>query len=219
MKRLAVSFCILFFLPSTLFAQSELVDTELWTGIAAKMKLNKKFKIELEEQFRFKDTVQTYKSSFTELSLRYKINKRFSLKTSYRYSVRTGYRQRNRNRMSLFVYYYWDKKKFPISIQLRTGFQNDIEVFNGQLITFSRNQIKLKYKSFKNSKPFISYESFYRFNDKNEFRGNRFTVGISWDFTKAIALTGFYRLEQEINVKGPERQHIGGIMFTYSFKY
>lgn len=219
MKRLAVSLCILFFIPSTLLAQSELVDTELWTGIAAKMKLNKKFKIDLEQQFRFKDTVQTFKSSFTELSLRYKINKRFSLKTGYRYSVRMGYRQRNRNRMSLFVYYNWDKKKFPISLQLRAGFQNDIEVYNGQLITNSRNRIKLKYKSLKDSKPFMAYESFYRFNSKNEFRGNRFTAGLSWDLTKSAELTGFYRVEQEINVKEPERQHIGGIMFTYSFKY
>lgn len=204
---------------SNLSAQDDLVDTELWTGISARMKLNNKIKIELEEQFRFKDTVKTFKSSLTELGIRYKINKKFSLKANYRHTYRTGYRQRNRNRLSLFLYYDWDKKKFPLSIQLRTGIQNDIEVYNGQLLTYSRARLKLKYKDLKDSKPFIAYESFYRFNDKNEFRTHRFTTGMSWDLTDNFELTGFYRVEKEINVDEPERQHVMGLMFSYSFKY
>lgn len=219
MKNFIITLLFCFSISPGLFAQDELVDIELWTGFAAKMKINKRLKIELEEQFRFKDTAKTFKSSFTELSARYKINKQFSLKSSYRYSIRNGYRQRNRNRMSLFVYYNWDKKNFPLSFQYRMGFQNDIEAYNGQLITYTRNRIKIKYKSLKDSEPFISYESFYRFNSKNEFRGNRFTTGLAWKLTKAIELTAFYRVEQEINVKQPERQHIGGLMLSYTFKY
>lgn len=217
MKKFFASICLIFSFIGSSFGQNELVDTELWTGIAVKMKLNKKWKIELEEQFRFRDTLKTFKSSFTELSGRYRFNKRFSLKGSYRYSVRNGERQRNRSRISLFGYYQWDKKKYPISIQLRLGIQNDFEEYNGQLLTYTRSRIKITYKSLDLLEPFISYESFYRFNSKNEFRTNRFTGGASYEINKRWDLGGFYRVEQEINVDEPERQHIGGIMFTYSF--
>ena len=219
MKKVSVFILLFIALGLKLQAQSDLVDTELWTGISAKMKLNKKVKIELEEQFRFKDSVQTFKSSLTEFGIRYKFNKKFSLKVNYRHSYRAGYRQRNRNRFSLFLYYDWDKKKFPVSVQLRSGIQNDFEVYNGQLLTYTRGRIKVKYKDLKDSKPFVAYESFYRFNAKNEFRTHRFTAGLGWDLTENLELTGFYRVEQEINVDEPERQHVVGFMFSYSFKY
>lgn len=218
MKRFLATLIILF-IATPLFSQNELVDTELWSGLAVKMKVNKKWKIELEEQIRFKDSIKTLKSSFTELSARYKINKQFSLKAGYRYSIRYGYRQRNRNRMALFLYYNFERDELPISIQIRSGFQNDIEDYNGQLLSYSRNRIKVNYNPFKDVESFFSYESFYRFNSKNEFRTNRFTGGLSLEINKALDLTGFYRVEQEINVDEPERQHIIGLMLTYSFKY
>lgn len=219
MKKIRLFLIVLLFISfSTAQAQDDLVDTEFWTGATAKMKVNKKLKVELEQQLRLRDTASTLKSTFSELSLRWTLNKYFKLKGSYRYTVRYGEWQRNRNRISAFLYFKYEDKKIPISFQYRLGFQNDSEVWTGQLITFARNRVKFKYTGHEWITPFLAYESFYRFNNRNEFRTDRYTGGISWQFTKQIEVNGFYRLEKEKNVDEPETQHIGGLMLIYNFK-
>jgi hypothetical protein len=191
-------------------------NIELWTGGTYKLKVNKKIKVELEQQFRFNDTLSSFKSTFSEVSLRYTLNKYFKLKGSYRFTARNM--ERNRNRITLHLYYKWSKKKFPLAVQLRTGFQNDSEVWTDQQITFYRNRIKLEYIDFKKVTPFIAFESFYRFNYRNEFRVNRYTAGLGWDINKRWSTNAFYRIDDEVNVKQPERQNIIGLMFIYSMK-
>lgn len=216
---LRVSFLLLLFSGSTvLFAQDgeEGTDTELWAGATLKVKVHKDLKVELEQQFRFDDGISAFDNAFSELSLRYNLNKYFKLKGSFRYSARNM--DRNRKRYSLYLYYNWDKKKFPVSFQYRAGFQNDTEVWTDQQITFARNRIKLEYKNFKSITPFIAYEAFYRFNYRNEFRTSRYTGGLSWDIHPNLSTNIFYRIEQEINVKRPERQNIIGLMFIYNLK-
>ena len=59
---------------------------------------------------------------------------------------------------------------------------------------------------------------FFRLNGKNEFRVSRLTVGLDWKITKKIEVTTFYRLQDDIFIKAPERQHILGMMLTYKLK-
>ena len=59
---------------------------------------------------------------------------------------------------------------------------------------------------------------FFRLNAKNEFRVSRLTVGLDWKITKKIKVTTFYRLQDDIFVKSPERQHVLGMMLSYKFK-
>ena len=199
-------------------AQNEVSDSdlELWTGGVYALNINKKWKVELEQQFRFNDTISKFKSTFSEISARYRLNKHFKLKGSYRYSIRNE--ERNRKRITLHLYYSWSKKKFPLAIQLRSGLQNDDEVWTNQQITYARNRIKLEFVDFKNFTPYLGYESFYRFNYRNEFRVNRYTIGLKWEFNKKLEGNFFYRIDDEINVKFPQRQNIIGIMMVYSMK-
>lgn len=192
------------------------LTNELWTGVTAKMKIKKDWRLDLEQQFRFRDTLSTQKSNFTELSLNYRFNKRFKLKANYRHTRRID--QRNRNRVALSLYYNWKPKKTDLSVQYRFSFQNDYEVWTEQQITLARNRILLDYNLSKLVDPFFGYESFYRFNYRYEFRTNRFTFGLDWRLNKDMDLKTFYRIEQEINVKVPERQNVFGLMLIYSFK-
>lgn len=233
MKLFKYAIVVAVFCQSTiLLGQGELEDTEFWSGFAAKAKVNKKLKIELEEQIRFNDTISNLKSSFTELSFRYNLGHAFKLKGSYRHTVRYGEWQRNRNRISVFLYYKWKKKNFPVAAQFRLGVQNDKVVYNSQFISYARGRIKLESELTKRLTPFISYESFYRMyvvtefrttsntggDFKAEFRTNRYTAGLAYKIDKRFALSAFYRREIEINVKNPETQTIGGLMLTYNFK-
>lgn len=213
--RTGFIFIICWFIGTTLFAQ-EIIDTELWTGATFELQLNEKFRAEIEQQVRFNDTLSSYKSTFTEPGIRYKLNKHISFKVKYRYTVRPD--DDNRSRISFSGYYRWSKKKFPLSFQYRLKFQDTKEQNTGKKFTFLRNKFTIQYNLSKKADPFLAYEHFYKFNKKNEPRAWRFTAGFDWKLIKSLELSTFYRYEEEMNVKKPEAQHIIGIMFTYETK-
>ena len=213
--RILISIVILCSLSTMLSAQIT-TDTELWTGGTFKLRLNKNFRIDIEEQLRFNDTISSRKSSFTEFGLKYRINKRWALKGNYRYVVRPT--NNNKSRFSLDTYYSWSKKKKPISIQYRLRLQDAKESNTGRKSTHIRNKITVGYNLAKLVDPSISYEIYYRLNQKNEFRTWRLTGGLDWRISKQIDLTTFYRYQKEINVNNPEAQHILGLMLTYGMK-
>lgn len=203
----------LVFVSISLFTVSQKpTDYELWTGGSFQLRINKPLSIELTEQFRFNDTISSLYKSFTELGIKYRFGKGFSAKGNYRYSVRSN--SKNDHRLALDLNYSFDKKGFPLIIDYRLRFQN---VMAGNS-TYLRNKLGLTYKMSKLVDPFAAYESFFRFNGKNEFRTNRYTVGLDWRLMKELHLKTYFRIEDEINVKNPERQNVIGLTLDYTLK-
>ncbi len=196
------------------FSQT-ITDNQLWSGASAKLKLNKKFSISLAEQFRFKNNISTKKLSFTEMGIKYKLNKHFSFATKYRYVAIPI--KKNKRRISFDVYYSWKKKNFPLSLKYRFRLQ-DTKKFNStkQKADYLRNKLTLGYNASKLVDPFIAYELYFRFDNKNEFRAKRFTFGLAWRLNKRINLTTYYRIQKDINVKKPEKLNIIGLNFAYN---
>ncbi len=210
-----IIFILCWLTGTALFAQ-DIIDTELWTGATFELQLNKKFRAEIEQQVRFDDTLSSYKGTFTEPGLRYKLNKHISFKVKYRYTIRPD--DDNRSRISVSGYYSWSKKKFPLSFQYRLKFQDTKEQNTEKKFTFLRNKFTLEYNLSKKADPFLAFEHFYRFNQKNEPRAWRFTAGFDWKLTKSLELSTYNKYEEEGNVKKPKANHIIGIMFTYEAK-
>lgn len=191
-------------------------DTELWTGGGLNLKLNKKFKVYAEEQFRFNDTISSLKSSLTDVGIKYQINQHFSLSGDFRHTIREA--KNNRNRYSLSATYKLGNKKNPLSLKYRLRFQDTKESVSEKKFTYMRNKFTLDYNLSKLVDPFFSYETYFRFNQKNEFRSWKIVAGLDWRLAKSIDLTTFYRYQKEINVKRPEAEHIIGLMLTYKIR-
>ncbi len=187
-------------------------DLELWTGAKVNFKFNKKLSLDFREQIRFDNNISTYKKSFSELGLKYKVGKSFSIKPQYRLSVRQG--SVFRHRISLDGNYKASKKGFPLIFKYRIRFQH--RLFDPK--TYWRNKLTLKYKLSKLVDPFAAYEVFFRFNGRNEFRVSRFTAGLDWRVSKNFEITSYYRLQDDIFIKSPERQHIIGLMVEYKIR-
>jgi len=71
---------LLLLLPINLEAQETTVtsDLEMWNNIAISKKIGDRWKVSLEEEFRFTEDISRFDIFFTDLGLDYKINKHFS---------------------------------------------------------------------------------------------------------------------------------------------
>ena len=81
-KRKFKGILFLFFTLSIIYGVD---DNEFWTSITFEKKLPLSFKIELEQELRFKDQLSTFKQTFSEVSVSYKVFKglSFNIPVSY----------------------------------------------------------------------------------------------------------------------------------------
>ena len=149
------------------------------------------------------------------MGVKFKLNKHFSFATKYRYIAVPI--KKNKRRLSFDMYYSLKKKHFPLSFKYRLRMQ-DTKKFNStkQNTDYWRNKFTLGYNISKLVDPFIAYELYFKFDNKNEFRVKRFTFGLDWRLNKRMDLTTYYRLQQDINVKRPEKLNIVGLNFAYN---
>ncbi len=204
---------ILLLINSHVFTQT--TDNQLWTGASIGLKLNKKFTVSLREEFRFDNNMSSRKSIFTEIGVKYKLNKHFSFVPRFR--IINIPLKKDKKRISFDAYYSWKKKKFPVSFKYRFRIQ-DTKKFNSkkQGRDFIRNKFTIGYNATKLVDPFFAYEIYFRFDGKNEFRKNRFTFGLDWKLNKKMSLTTYYRIQDDINVKKPDKIKVIGLAFSYN---
>lgn len=217
MKRLLF---YLFLVSPFISLQAQQKDAELWLGGNFNVKLNKKFQLGIKEQFRFNNNMASFKKELTELGLKYKINKHFAVKPGFRYVIVGN--KNNQRRFFLDGFYKWSKKDFPLSLQYRLRYQST-KNFNSNKNTtnYLRNKLEVEYNLSKLADPFVSYELYFRFNQKNEFRVARFTMGVDWKLNKRMSLATFYRLQKDIgSIKLSKRNtsHIFGVIYSYGMK-
>ena len=189
-------------------------DHEVWAGVVLKKELTKKLTLNLDNQVRISDNLNGVRSNFVELGLKYDLNKIFSVRGQYRYTFRNN--TRNTERISLDAMAKWKFKPAKLQFKYRARFQNTMVVYSGQHLTTFRNRFTVQYKISKKWRTYVEYESFYRFNTRNEFRRNRGTLGAKYRINKEIQLKGFLQIDQDINIRIPQRRTTLGLILTYN---
>ncbi|PCJ64341.1 MAG: hypothetical protein COA58_13385 [Bacteroidetes bacterium] len=190
-----------------------LSTNELWTGITLKYEVNKKNTISLKQQFRTTDNLNEVRSNFFEIGFKHKLSKHISTKVHFRHTILNE--QRNRNRYILDGTGEWKIKQTKVHIDYRLRMQESMVTYTGQPFTILRNKIQLHRKISKHSNVLAAFESFYQFNDVNNFNVTRYTLGFNYSIDKRMELNSYLRLDQEINVKKPKRQYIIGLLLSY----
>lgn len=192
--------------------KSTITSWELWSGASLDLKMNKKWGLDIMQQFRFKDTLQSNKT-LSQIGLKRKLSKRMSLKLSYRHTWNPA--DINDKRFML-DFNYKNKKKKKLQLGTRLRFQNSMKTFDGKHKTFIRLKIKSGYNLTKLVDPFVSGEAFFKAIRSNEFRSLRATGGLDWRLNKQWHLKSFVRIDREVNVKNPTHTPIVGLMLNYS---
>jgi hypothetical protein len=213
---------LMFFSGSTAFGQWN--DAQLWTSVSLEKKIVKQLSVSLSEELRFSDNITELGTIFTDIGLTWKFHKNWRLSGNYRFTNKirldNSYSKRHR--------YYFDlsyrKKFYQFSVIARTRFQSQYADVNssetGHLSDYySRNKLTLKYNITRKIAPYLSAEAFIPINNP-KIKGidnMRYSLGLEWEFVKNSTFDIFYLIQQEYQVKNPERDFVTGIGYCYSF--
>jgi len=197
-------------------AFSQSTDKELWTGAGIRYDINRRFRMDIEQECRWKDQMGTFKFTYTEVGIRWRINRMFSIRGKYRYLfVPDDY---DGGKFYLDGNVDLSKKRFPLSISYRLRYERGNEFVVSKMENWLRNQFEINWNMSKIADPYLGWENFRRLDGINEARANRYSFGSDWRLSKIISLSSFYIFEDEFNVKKPLDRHIIGLRLTYRFR-
>ncbi len=203
-------------------------DLESWGSFNLKYKINKDWKIGLEEQVRFSNNSSEVDAFFTELNTDYDFSKNVYCGIGLRYirqNDNVGDIQGFESHMRLHfdLGYKYKAQRFNIDTRIRFQTKNELGISKEQG-DYANNNLRLKTGleyNFKNWKldPEFSAEIFRQYeNGENEFNKLRFTIGTKYNLKAFGKIRLFYRMEKELNTSYPKTTNILGIKYTYSLK-
>ncbi|PLX20264.1 MAG: hypothetical protein C0597_04310 [Marinilabiliales bacterium] len=221
-----IIFIILAFTLKKLAAQETKVikDLEQWTSIGLSKKINKHWKLSLDQEFRFTKDMSNFDVYFSDLGVDYNINKQFSLGANYRF-----YQNKNndgifktQHRWSSDITYKEKIDRFTFAYRLR--FQNKDEVFytdNSDNNFYNlRNRLSINYniKDFKFD-PVFELETFRQIDDLNNSTLNklRWTLGLEYSVKGIGDIKFFGRFDNELNQTYNKDTYILGVGYKFKF--
>lgn len=199
-------------------------DLEQWTSIGISKKINKHWKISLDQEFRFTNDVSRFDTYFTDLGVDYKFNKHFAVGANYRF-----YQNKNKvddfqtqHRLSTDFQYKQKINRFTLAYRLR--FQNKDEDFftsnSSNNLYNLRNKFSVDYniKNFKFD-PFFNVELYRQIEDvnTNDLSKLRWTIGFDYSLKKLGKVELFYRIDNELNQSFNKDTYILGVGYKFSF--
>jgi hypothetical protein len=199
-------------------------DLQLWSGIKVEKTFAKDWTISLEQELRLRHNVSEISNYFTELGLRYKINRNFALEGDLRFT-------RDKKRDNSYVNYmrynfdlrYKGRLDF-LTIYYRMRYQKEaegMEVFeiNAPYVKQFRNRIKLGVTSLKQIEPYVSAEIFQIFTPlySSQFEYYRIVAGIRYEPGKIGEFDFGWGFNREISSPEPAMIFMFKINYTYKF--
>ena len=208
--RLNIGYCLFF-----LFIQCSygLDDNESWTSIGFEKKLPYKLELEFEQELRLNNRLSTFKQTFSEVSISYKVFDGLKIQIPYRYAI---FEKKIKQRLSFSGSYKYSFK--PVNLKYRTKFQRTYE--DGEIPeNMIRNKFTIEYKLSKKIEPYVSGELFHPYNtDHNQLDEYRVSFGVAVDLPRKKSIKIFYTYKKEdITKSSPVKINIFGL--AYSFKW
>ena len=201
------SFILLLFCPFLLFAQEQ--DFQLWSKVGASYDLNKDFSLSLDQGFRARENASLPDVTFSNLSLKYDLIKKWSVAIGYRYITDFDLSQNTSTSHRIYTDINYRKKKKRWLMKNRLRYQYQEENFT------LRDKVSLSYNIRKTPlEPFTAFELFFK---DSEFKKWRYTLGVSHPFLKELEIDAFYRLQKSFNTNNSKQLHILGLTMEYKF--
>ncbi len=199
-------------------------DLQLWSGIKVEKTFAKDWTVSLEQELRLKHNISEINNYFTELGIRYKINRNFALEgdlrftrdkkkdNSYENYLRYNFDLRYKGRLDFLTIYY------------RMRYQKEAEgmdVFemNALYVKHFRNRITLSINSLKKIEPYVRAEIFQVFTPhyRSQFEYYRIIAGIRYEPGNIGEFDLGWGFNRELSSSQPAMIYMFKINYTYKF--
>jgi len=198
-------FILILFCPFLLIAQEP--DFQQWSKIGISYEFKKDLSVSLDQAFRLRENASLADVTFSNISLKYDLIKKWSLAIGYRYITDFDLSQNTSISHRIYTDINYSKKQKRWRIKNRFRYQYQEENFT------LRDKIFLKYNIRKTPlEPFTTFELFFK---DSEFKKWRYTLGVSHPFLKEFVIDAFYRLQQSFNTNNPKQLYILGFGMEY----
>ena len=185
-------------------------DFESRNTISFQVKLPHSFKIDFEQSLRLRGNEFSFRQTFTEAAISYKVSDDLKIFLPVRYAI---FEDKIKKRISFGGTYKYKFKNF--AIRYKSRYQRVYEK-DEDLEDLIRNKFTIQYKSKKNINPFSSYEIFNPFKteveEMNEYRLS-FGADINFPPKKSLKIYYTYKME-DLNKKQPQVLNIAGLSFN-----
>ena len=188
-------------------------DFESRNAITFQLKLPHSFKIEFKQGLWLSGQELSFKQTFTEFDLSYKINNRFNIFIPFRYAI---FEDEIKKRLSFGGSYKYNLK--TLSFRYKSRFQRVYEQDNKLEETF-RNKFSVINKLKKDFELFLSAELFnpHDQNDDNKINEYRISFGANTGFSNNQSIKTYYTFKAEdINKTNPEITNIIGLSYNFN---
>ena len=178
--------------------------------ISFKVKLPHSFKIDFEQSLRLRGNKFSFRQTFTEATISYKVTKGLKILLPVRYVI---FEEKIKRRISFGGSYKHKLNDYTLSYKSRI---QRVYEKNKDLDELIRNKYMLQYKSNKDIDPFCSYEIFNPFNsDIGKMNEYRISFGAEIDLPKKKSAKIYYQYKvEDLNKKNPEILNIVGLSLS-----
>ena len=212
---------ILFFINSI----AQINDAQMWTEVGVIKKINKKFRLELQQSVRLRQNVTQIDKYFTEFGVKYSLTKKMQFGASYRFEEEKRLEEYFSIRHRLSVDASYKQKINNLTLRLRTRFQAKFYDFHSsEAGSIPENHVRIRLKaSYKFAEfpvtPSFAAEFYYATNGitKNSIDKYRFTLGGKYKINKRNTVALNYRLQKQINIANPLNLYILILAYEYDF--
>lgn len=185
-------------------------DFESRNTISYQVKLPQSFKIDFEQSLRLRGNQFSFRQTFTEATISYKVTDGLKLILPLRYAI---FEDKIKKRISFGGTY---KYKFnDYTMRYKSRYQRVYEK-DKDLEDLIRNKFTMQYKSNKDIDPFVSYEIFNPFNSGlGEMNEYRLSVGGAIDLPKKKSAKIYYQYKiEDLDKKNSEVLNIIGLSLS-----
>ena len=178
--------------------------------ISYQVKLPQSFKIDSEQSLRLRGNQFSFRQTFTEATISYKVTDGLKLILPLRYAI---FEDKIKKRISFggtFKYKFND-----YTMRYKSRYQKVYEK-DEDLEDLIRNKFTIQYKSNKDIDPFVSYEIFNPFNSGlGEMNEYRLSVGGAIDLPKKKSAKIYYQYKiEDLDKKNSEVLNIIGLSLS-----
>jgi hypothetical protein len=219
---IAAIFLMCLAMPETQRAKAQTnEDFMIWSGYSLTKRLNSRTSVRLRQEVRLRENATQIQKGFTDVGLRYRINKKFRLSVHYRYNlnVRRDFDFSFRHRFNADLIY---REKFiafnvPVVFNYRLRYQHGYRDFlTRETGRIPRQFVRHKFQAHLNLNsrwsPYAATEFFHTIRNfpDMDFVQNRYRLGVAYEINRNNNITMYYMIRTKQNIRIPGTDYILG---------